>query len=83
MSDRFLVDIIDSPELIQNVSIIGHHHHYKVSVTCQYVHVYMFCLLISFYLIEQTHPNVFVGGNKNMSCIIILIIKGVHLIVIS
>ncbi|XP_071102577.1 116 kDa U5 small nuclear ribonucleoprotein component-like [Haliotis cracherodii] len=49
---EFLADLMDSPELIRNVTLCGHLHHGKTS--------FVDCLL------EQTHPNIQGRADKDM-----------------
>ncbi|KAJ8311261.1 hypothetical protein KUTeg_011185 [Tegillarca granosa] len=49
---EFLADLMDTPELIRNVTLCGHLHHGKTSfVDC---------------LIEQTHPEMVIKDDKNI-----------------
>ena len=49
---EFLADIMDSPELIRNVALVGQLHHGKTS--------FVDCLL------EQTHPDINVGEDQDL-----------------
>ena len=38
--NRFLADLMDTPELVRNIAICGHLHHGKVYIFIIYLHVF-------------------------------------------
>ena len=69
MYDRFLADLMDSPELIRNVAIAGHLHHGKVCIAFvgfKTFEIIIFQTSIVDNLVEQTHPDIVIGETRKV-----------------